>query len=77
MFFEYYSVFYFDIVDVDISYYIMIVKLDVFIDEYNVFLLKVFSENVSIGFLNIVLMNWFIEFVYIDIMLNMFNRNWF
>ncbi|MCG9707526.1 EAL domain-containing protein [Pseudoalteromonas sp. Isolate3] len=76
VFSEHYSVFYFDTSDVDISFYITIVKSDTPIDEHNVFLLKVFSENVSTGFSNIALMNRLTELAYTDITLNMPNRNW-
>ncbi|WP_105181498.1 EAL domain-containing protein [Pseudoalteromonas sp. T1lg21] len=73
---EHYSVFYFDTCEVDIHHYITIVKSDVPIDEHNVFLLKVFSENVSTGFSNIALMNRLTELAYTDVTLNIPNRNW-
>ncbi|WP_462146950.1 GGDEF/EAL domain-containing response regulator [Pseudoalteromonas gelatinilytica] len=73
---EHYSVFYFDTCEVDINHYITIVKSDNSIDEHNVFLLKVFSENVSTGFSNIALMNRLTELAYTDVTLNIPNRNW-
>lgn len=76
VFTSHYSVFYFDTHDIDINHYITIVKSVNPIDEQNIYLLRVFSENVSTGFSNIALLNRLTELAYADVTLNMPNRNW-
>lgn len=76
VFSTHYSVFYFTTQNVDVNYYITIVKSDNQIEEHNIYLLQVFSENVSTGFANIALMNRLTELAYTDVTLNMPNRNW-
>ena len=76
VFTSHYSVFYFDTHDIDINHYVTIVKSVNLIDEQNIYLLRVFSENVSTGFSNIALLNRLTGLAYADVTLNMPNRNW-
>lgn len=76
VFSPHHTVFYFETPNFDNNHYITIVKSDNPISQQNIYLLQVFSENVSTGFSNIALLNRLTELAYTDVALNMPNRNW-
>tara|TARA_R110000737_G_scaffold136874_3_gene167745 strand:+ start:4906 stop:7131 length:2226 start_codon:yes stop_codon:yes gene_type:complete len=76
IFSEHHTIFFFDAANLVNKNYITVVKSDNPISEQNEYLLKVFSENVSTGFTNLVLLNKLTELAYNDVSLNLHNRNW-
>ena len=76
IFSAHYTIFFFDAANLVDKNYITVVKSDNPISEQNEYLLKVFSENVSTGFSNLVLLNKLTELAYTDVSLNLHNRNW-
>ncbi|MGB2740938.1 MAG: EAL domain-containing protein [Cognaticolwellia sp.] len=76
VFSAHHTIFFFDAANLVNKNYITVVKSDNPISEQNEYLLKVFSENVSTGFSNLVLLNKLTELAYTDVSLNLHNRNW-
>ncbi|WP_416307886.1 EAL domain-containing protein [Neptunicella sp. SCSIO 80796] len=70
------SIFYFETSDIDNNCYLMVVKSNTPINDANINLLQVFSENISSGFTNIALLNRLTAIAYTDQDLDIPNRNW-
>ncbi|GAB3038456.1 GGDEF/EAL domain-containing response regulator [Bowmanella dokdonensis] len=71
-----FSVLFFDRSEVNDSVYLTLVETDRPLTDEHIYLLRVFSENISTGFINMFLYNRLTELSYRDPLLGINNRNW-
>ncbi|MFM2481617.1 EAL domain-containing protein [Celerinatantimonas sp. YJH-8] len=70
------SIFYFSNIAIDSSEYAVLVNTPNRLTEHEVYLLRVFSENIKSGFTNVALYNRLSKLAYYDPLLSCHNRNW-
>ena len=71
-----FSALYFSSKDVDQKDYVVVVKSEHELTEYEVDLLQIFGENINAGFSNVALHNRLSELAYYDTVTGLHNKNW-